>query len=245
MDRSEARRADRRRLAVALGASVAIHALVLWRGTLELPSAETAPRGRGLEVVELPDAWRDAALEIVTLETVRSARSGGAAAPAGERATSVPAREKTASLPARTAVPALVTAPVAVAERPVLDLAPAADPAMPVPDPAYARSGRGIVSRTDAPGAEFGGIELTAASAAARDAEREERREDGRGRGIGISIRGPGMGGSCPGGLVPAIGIGGGLSGVPTIGKGKGIIGARPPNAGAINRSAPPRPGGR
>ncbi len=247
MDRRRAEDTYRKRVALGVGISIGVHALVLSSLTLRLPDLAGGPPARPLQLVEIPEAWRDAALEVVALESAprvdadrdraaaaapspaaASAATGAPPAPAGATATALLAR------PAPTA---------AAVEAPSLELTPVAEPLPSTAELAStgSRAGRGVVLRADAGTAVSGGFDLRASSDAARDAERDRDGERGwerEGRGIGISISGPG-GGSCgdPGGI-GVIGSGG-LGGVPTGGKGHGIIGLRPPNAGAINRMGP------
>lgn len=245
MDRRDARDTYRKRMALAIGVSIGVHALVLSTVRIDLPvfgGAGTERPLRMVELVELPEDWRAAALEVVSLESATSvevrARSAGSSASATTRAT--------AAAPGRVQAPVSLpsAAPRPSPGSPSLDLTPVAETPEIAPAVATAtRPARGILLRADA-GQSDVGLDFHAASHAAREAEEEEGR--GRalpGRGIGISISGPG---SCPaGGGIPAIGIGGGLGGVPTTGKGMGIIGARPPNQGAINRFGPEIGGGR
>lgn len=238
MHRSHAGNSHRTRNALAIGASIAVHAVVLTSVTLDLPVFGADEIPRPLRFIDLPDERRSSALEVVPLETAWAAeaesagasRSASDAAPAATGASAAPVVARSgASRPATTS--------------PALDLTTAEQTAGPIPGIAAARPARGILLRADAGEAVEPGLRFYAASDAARDGEDDERGGTGPGRGIGISISGPGH---CPGGAgILAIGIGGGLGRVPTAGKGMGIIGARPPNRGAINRAAPPIGGGR
>lgn len=244
MDRRHAGNSDRARTALAIGASIAVHALVLSSVTLDLPAFGADETPRPLRVIELPDDRRSPALEVVPLETAAAFEPASPTAGASRSAADAerPASPASAALaaPVATAPPG---APRRATISTALDLTPADETATPDATLAAARPARGIILRADAGEAAEPGLRFHAASDAARDAEEDEREDAGPGRGIGISISGPGR---CPGGAgIPAIGIGGGLGGVPTTGKGMGIIGARPPNRGAINRAAPPIGGGR
>jgi len=235
MDRRDARETWQKRMALAIGASIAAHAVALSIVRLELPVLVPGDAPRPLRLVELPDEWRASALEVIPLESAleSAAASGAPSAPRARPHTPAPSGSE--AVPARLATRPTASAATTAA---ALDLTPAAESAAPAAEIAAARPARGIVLRADAAEAGHGGLDFYAASDAAREAEDERGGASRGGRGVGISIAGPG--GHCPtGGGIPAIGIGGGLGGVPTIGKGMGILGARPPNRGAINRFGP------
>lgn len=241
MDRREARDTDRKRTALAIGASIAIHAAALSAVTLDLPVFGADETSRPLRVVELPDRWRSAAMEVVPLESAVALEPvrASAGASAGAREAASPASSSGGAV--ALALPSAPRRPVATSRS--LDLTMAAETAALPPEIASDRPARGILLRSGTGASAESSLHFYAASDAARDAEEDERGGTNPGRGIGISIDGPGH---CPtGGGIPAIGMGGGLGGVPTTGKGMGIIGARPPNRGAINRAAPPIGGGR
>lgn len=227
----------RRRLVIAIGISAGLHAAALALVELAIPTIEPDTGSRPLRVVELPDDWEDSAIEVVALETARyteTAESAGAGdAPA--------APETGTETPAPSALPRAV-APSASPNPHALNTAPAS--AAPIIEIALPRSNRGVIRRSGGDAPEPA-LRFVAASEAALRAERD-RDTDARGRdgreGIGFEIMIPGMGGgACSGGSIPILPQpSAGLGGVPMAGKGRGIIGARPPGGEAINRVGPP-----
>ena len=244
MDRTDAREMYRKRMALAIGASIGVHALVLTSVTLDLPGFGDAEVPRPLRMVELPDDWQATALEVVELESAVPAEVAleTAGASASAAAAETPAPAAAATTPRRPAIALEGTIARPATTSPSLELTPAVETAAPTPE-IGARPARGILVRADAGEPGYTGLHFHPASGAARDAEEDERGGARPGRGIGISIHGPG---ACPtDGGVPLIGGNGGLGGVPMTGKGMGIIGARPPGGEAINRAGPPLAGGR
>lgn len=244
MNRTDARDVYRKRMALAIGASIGVHALVLANVTLDLPTFAGDAEPRALRMVELPDDWQATALEVVSLESSVPAdialETAGASARAAAAETPAPAAAATTPRPAPIALEGTAARPAT--NSPALELTPAVETDAATPE-IGARPARGIVLRAGAGETGYTGLDFHAASDAARDAEEDERGGARPGRGIGISIHGPG---ACPtGGAMPLIGGNGGLGGVPMTGKGMGIIGARPPGGEAINRAAPPLTGGR
>lgn len=246
MDRAQGR-TYRRTLAAAVGVSVAVHLAALAWLKLTVPTFDDPEPGRSLQIVEIADDWDEQAIDVVQLET---ALDLSPTAEADGRSSDPDPVEMTEPDAAGSDVAVAALAPVAdlfgaAPVGPTMTLALAEAAPAPVMEVALARSNRGIVRRTSAGGASGpSGFEFIATSDAARDAERE-RGGGGSGRigGPGVSIIG---GGNCPtwGGIPLILPRTGGLGGVPMEGKGRGIIGARPPTAEAINRFGPRIGGG-
>lgn len=232
MERAMRRRGDRRRMGIALVASAAAHALVFGFVKLHVPGPEEAEGHRPLQVIELRDAWRERAVEVVALES--------AVEPSGEAGAETASAAPEADLPgALRAVGAEApVGPGAAEGAPALSLAllpgtEATTPAIQLP-----RSNRGVIKRIGGGGARGnGGYDIVAASEAAREAERERGGNGWGGTGgIGVTIGG---GGDCDTpGVIPGLGLPSGLGGLPG-GNGRGIIGRRPGGGGAINRVLP------
>ncbi|MDX1394272.1 MAG: hypothetical protein R3195_07775 [Gemmatimonadota bacterium] len=243
MDRAERTRSYRRTLAIAIGVSLGAHLLALAWVRLTVPTFADREEARALRVLDLPDDWEDTAIEVVPLETALAAESG--AELEGVTATTATAEApEPAAGGAELALAAVEPVDLSAATpAPTLTLEPVE--AMPVAEVAIARSNRGVVLRTGGGTSASTGIDFIATSGAARDAERE-REGDGWGGLGGIGVGVVGGGGDCPtSGGVPFINPFGGSGGVPTTGPGMGIIGARPPTTGAINRFGPRIGGGR
>lgn len=246
MDRAQRYQAQRKVLAVAIGISVGAHVAALTWVKLSVPTFDEGDESRSLQVLQLPDAWDNVALEVVPLETAISSAPSGALEGASATSAQVDLPEPGAA-GADAAVAAII---------PLSDLSGAAPnaPSMtmelaeaaPIAEVTLARANRGVIRRSSSGGAGgSSGFDFIATSDAARDAERS-RGGGGRGGPGGIGVGVIGGGGHCPtwGGVPFADPFGGGLGRVPSMGPGMGIIGARPPTSEAINRFGPRVGGG-
>lgn len=242
MDRGQRYRNYQKTLTAAIGVSIGVHLVALAWLKLEVPSFDDPEPGRSLQIVELPDDWDEQAIDVVQLETAFADAPTGETTGAAATSARVELPEPGAAGADETvaAFESLADLPSAAPEAPAMTLALAEASPAPVMEVALARSNRGVIQRTSSGGASGpSGFDFIATSDAARDAERE-RGGGGMGGigGPGISIQGGG--GHCPTwGGIPLIGPSSGLGGIPMGGKGRGIIGARPPTAEAINRFAP------
>jgi hypothetical protein len=247
MDRGQRYQAQRRILAVAIGISAGVHIAALAWVKLSVPTFEDGQEQRALQVLELPDQWDRSAIEVVPLETVVSSALSGALDGASATSAQVDLPEPGAA-GAEAAVAAIVPLSElsgAAPNEPVIAMALAE--AAPVVEVTFARANRGVIKRSASGGAGgSSGFDFIATSDAARDAERA-RGGGGSGGPGGIGVGVIGGGGHCPtwGGVPFVDPTGGRRGGVPTMGPGMGIIGARPPTAEAINRFGPRIGGGR
>ena len=239
MDRGKSHRTYRRTLTIAIGLSVAVHLVALAWLKLTVPVFEETEPGRALQIVELADDWDEQAIDVIPLETAldlspTAEAAGGSTGSAGPEGLAPGA----AGAEPAVAAPAPVTdLPDAIPSRPAMTLALAEVEAEPVMEVALARSSRGVIQKTASAGASGpSGFDFVATSDAARDAERESGGGDRGGIGAG----------GCPtwGGIPLFVPPTGGLGGVPMQGKGRGILGARPPTSEAINRFGPRLGGG-
>jgi len=236
-----------------MGISVGVHVLAFTTLTIEIPTFGGSGSNRALEVVELRDLWADRALQVVTLETAPKSRApSGAATQSAATSARVEASQSGAggdATPVTVIIPK-ASVPGGAPNEPSMHVTLASATVTSTPRIATRPSNRGIIRRSESrdvvrtatrgsAGAQ-GGFEFVAASDAAREAERE-RGGNGWGGlgGIGTTILGGG--GECPPDHGPGIGPLGGFGGVPTTGKGLGIIGRRPPGGAAINRLGPSR----
>lgn len=248
MDRAAYETRYRRWLGIALGVSLGVHAAALAWVELAVPTFESPERARALQVVDLPDDWRDRAIQTVDVVALESAEASAAEGVASEAAaTSAPVdATQSGAAGAETRVAAIVplSSPPGAAPReasPHLELAAA--PALATPVVETRRANRGIVQREGGGGASAAsGYDFVAANDAARDAERERGGAGWGGTGgIGVTILGGGgdcaPGATGAGGIPVTRGLGGLASGSPA----RGILGRRAPGGGAINRVLPGR----
>lgn len=231
MDRARDRREFRQRTRIALLISLAAHVALLAWASIEIPEVERVRTARPLRLVDLPDSWRESAIEVVPLETAGRAANGGTrgtpAPPEAPEAAPRDALDPEATLAAlpRPALSTTVETPGLVTERAAT--APATDSAVSSTTPS--RPLRGVVLR------KGGGDAATSGGARRGEGDR------GGGGGIDVSILG---GDGCiiagPDGrvIIGGRGVLEGLSGA----RGGGIIGR--PGRGGSPRILP-RPGGR
>ncbi|MFV1987398.1 MAG: hypothetical protein ACC682_08950 [Gemmatimonadota bacterium] len=246
MDRRQRARSYRTTLGVAIGISVGVHILALAWVKLSVPTFDEPQQSRALQVLDIPNVWENSALEVVPLEAAIAFAPNGALEGASASSARVDLPEAGAA-GADAAVAAIVPMSRlsgAAPNAPAISLSLAE--ATPIAQVTLARANRGVILRASGGGAAGeSGFDFIATSDAARDAERS-RGGGGRGGPGGIGIGGGG-GGYCPTwGGVPLIGPTRGFGGI-GIGAnnpGLGIIGARPPNSGAINRFGPRISGG-
>ena len=78
MDREQRHQAQKKVLTVAIGISVGVHVAALAWVKLSVPTFDDRPATRALRVLELPDAWENAAIEVIPLETMVSSAPSGA-----------------------------------------------------------------------------------------------------------------------------------------------------------------------
>lgn len=236
---------DQRRVAIAIGISIGLHALAFATIKLDVPIIDTANPSRVLQVVEIPDNWAKSAMEVVVLESAASTESGAANEASSTSAAVDLSRPGAAGREATVAaIIPLSGLPGAAVGPPAVSMTFAE--AIPLARITLASTARrGVIERTSRAGAAGStGYDFIAASDAAREAERK-RGGGGRGGlgGPGVTLFGGGGDGHCPtwGGipLIPQIG---GRIGAPLSGRGQGIsgfLGARPPGAELINRFGP------
>ena len=176
MDRKEHHKSQQKVLAIAIAVSVGLHAIALAWLTLDVPLIEEREASRPMRVIELPDDWEDAAIEVVPLETALSLAPSGAANSASATSADVeaPAQGAGGADVSSAAFVDLSAEPSMAPNSPSMTLALAeAQPTLAV-STVLPRSNRGVIRRASTGGAAgSSGYGFTATSDAARDAERE------------------------------------------------------------------------
>ncbi len=78
MDREQRQRSYRKTLGVAIGVSVGLHVAALAWVKLNVPTFGEPQESRALQVLQLPNAWENSALEVVPLESAIVSAPNGA-----------------------------------------------------------------------------------------------------------------------------------------------------------------------
>jgi len=229
MNRERHRLADRKRVLIALGVSVAVHAAALTTLKFDVPTFAQTDGSRPLQLVDLSDSWEDRATQVIALESAQRLPDGAAAETAASTSAEFPISEPGAAGVSTTvaALTDMVGDPGLAPGKPGLELAliEATTTSPVIVAVAKRRANRGIVRRDGGGGATGEqGFDFVASSEAARERERE-RGGNGWGGlgGIGVTVLGGG-GVDCPtpyGAIGAYPGGGSGFGAINRIGPGR------------------------